>query len=411
MNNATINSGSKHFVPKCDSCNHSPGLDEVRCKKCDNSISFTYDTSLPIFDNSKVGLSRFWSRLPLVHPEKRVTLGEGNTPLLKMELHGFTNVFIKNEMGNPTGSHKDRQLSIGISHAVTLGKLKSVLVSAGSTGLANAAYCARAGIKSIVFTGESARGDRVYPIHILGSEVIRVNLDIDSVIDELDRICMLSGIYNCSTARSNNPYQAEGPKTIAFEIFEQLGSAPDWMIIPTGGGGTYAAIGRGFIELFEAGLIAKVPRLVGAVPTTYNALEHGHNAGYTTMAEIKRHNIGEGIPTILAKLAHIYPPDAQDALQMAHSVKGHFLSATDEESLTGLERLASSIGLYSEPSSGTGYAVMDKFLASGLAKKTDKIVVLVCGSGFRETVTVSEKRPFKPELVEMADMMALISKQ
>jgi threonine synthase len=324
-------------------------------------------------------------------------------------LKGFSNLYVKNEMGNPTGSHKDRQLSIAISHAITLKKKVSVLASAGSTGLANSAYAARAGIKSIVFTGATASSARVYPIHVLGSEVVTVNADIDQVLDVLTDLCNELGIYHSSTARYINPYQAEGPKTISYEIFEQLGQAPDWVIVPAGGGGTYAAMARGFIDLYESGLTDRIPRLIGSVPATYNAIEHGHNAGYTTMDQIKKHAIGFEVPTILAKLAHIYPPDADDALNMAKRVNGYFLGATDSESIDGSELLASTVGLYSEPSSGNGVAVLSKFLESGVAKSSDTIVVMACGSGFRETTTVSEIRPFLPDKCELTDLRSLIA--
>ena len=397
-----------HFVPICDLCLKIATLSQMRCGFCNGSISFDYNKKLPIFDETKRGISRFWSRLPLVNPDARISLGEGGTPLLKVDL-GHQNIWLKNEMVNPTGSHKDRQISLAISHAVYLGKTMSAIVSAGSTGLSNAAYTSRAGIRGVVFTGESARSDRVYPIHILGSEVIRVKDDIDNVIDKLTELSAETGVYNSSTARHINPYQAEGPKTIAYEIYEDMGCAPDWMIVPAGGGGTYAAIGRGFSELFEAGLTDRTPRLIGAVPSSYNALENGHNLGYQSMDEIRKHAIGEGIPTILAKLAHVYPPDAEDALKMARKLNGYFLSASDEESMDACEFLASKVGLYTEPSSGTSVAVLQKFLASGAADKSDKIAVMVCGSGFRETVTVSEKRPFTPNAIELNAMSEKIS--
>jgi len=399
-----------HFQPICDDCKRSAGLEEMTCIKCFGKISFSYDKASPIFDDSIKGLSRFWSRLPLVNPEQRVSLGEGNTPLIKFELQGFSNLYIKNEMGNPTGSHKDRQLSIAISHAITLKKKVSVLASAGSTGLANSAYAARAGIKSLVFTGSSARSDRVYPIHLLGADVITVkNADIDQVLDVLTELCLELGIYHSSTARYINPYQAEGPKTISYEIFEELGHAPDWVIVPAGGGGTYASMARGFIDLQESGLTDRVPRLIGSVPATYNAIEHGHNARYTTMAQIKKHEIGFDVPTILAKLAHIYPPDADDALIMAKKVNGYFIGASDAESMNGSELLASTVGLYAEPSSGNGVAALTKFIESGVPKSSDTIVVMACGSGFRETATVSEIRPFTPDKCELSDIRKLIA--
>lgn len=398
-----------HFKPICDNCAQIQELEAATCQSCGGNIHFTYDQSFPIIDSSQTGLNRYWSRLPLANPTARVSLGEGNTPLLAFDV-GHKQVWVKNEMTNPTGSHKDRQLSLAISHAKFLGKTRSVLVSAGSTGLANAAYAARAGISSTVFTGLNVREDRVYPIHVLGSGVIRVNSEIDLVIDELTRVSHLTGTYNSSTARHINPYQAEGPKTIAYEIYEQLGFAPDWMVVPAGGGGTYAAIGRAFIELYEEGLTNKVPRLVGAVPTSYNALEHGFNRGYQTVSEIKQHNIGEGVPTILAKLAHIHPPDAEDALSMARKVNGFFLSATDEESIDGSEFLASKMGLYTEPSSGTNVAVLRKFLETGHVRGDETVVFLACGSGFRETTTLAEQRLFHPSEISFADIERYVLK-
>ena len=404
---AKIGTEATHFHPFCDKCGKEADLSAMRCMNCSGNIRFSYDEKLPIIDRSKRGISRFWSRLPIVDVDNRVTIGEGSTPLIKADL-GHKNLWIKNEMVNPTGSHKDRQLSLAISHAKYLGKSLSVLVSAGSTGLANAAYSARAGLKSIVFTGRGVRMDRVYPLRILGSEVIKVVEEIDLVIDELTRICAEFGIYNSSTARHINPYQSEGPKTIAYEIFEELKDAPDWMIVPAGGGGTYSAIGRAFVELFNAGLTTKVPKLVGAVPASYNALEHAHNAGYTTSEQVKKHHIGEGVPTILAKLAHIHPPDVEDALATAKLVQGFFMSASDEESIDGTEYLASQTGLYSEPSSGTGIAVLKKFLASNQIKSNETIVALVCGSGFRETTTVAELRPLVQKEISLGEMSAIV---
>lgn len=396
-----------HFKPVCDSCNSEAELSAMRCASCGGNLHFEYDQNNPIIDSAKQGLDRYWARLPIVNLPERITLGEGSTPLLPLQNSNNLNVYIKNEMGNPTGSHKDRQVSLAISHAVQLGKTRSVLVSAGSTGLSNAAYAARAGIESIVFTGRNVREDRVVPIAVLGSKVIMIDDEIDIVIDKLTDICAETGIYNSSTARHINPYQAEGGKTMSYEIFEQLGDAPDWMIVPAGGGGTYASIARGFIELKDAGLTTKVPRMVGAVPATYNAIEHAFNNNYTSMDEIKQHEIGKDIPTILPKLAHIHPPDAEDALRTAKATNGFFMSASDAEALDGCEYLASKVGLYTEPSSGAGVSVMNKFLAANHATAGQTIVSLVCGSGFRETNVYNEARPFTKTTVNLSEMQAI----
>ena len=398
-----------HFKPICDLCKEEATVEAMRCVACGGNLHFEYDQTNPIIDTKKQGLDRYWARLPLINLNERVKLGEGMTPLLPLTNTSGLKVYVKNEMGNPTGSHKDRQVSLAISHAVQLGKSKSVLVSAGSTGLSNAAYSARAGIESIVFTGRAVRDDRVAPIAVLGSKVVMVDDEIDIVIDELTDICSKTGIYNSSTARHINPYQAEGGKTISYEIYEQLGDAPDWMIVPAGGGGTFASIARGFIELKEAGLTTKIPRMVGAVPATYNAIEHAFNNNYTTMEEIKKHKIGKDEPTILPKLAHIHPPDAEDALLAARATNGFFKSATDSESLDGCEYLASQVGLYTEPSSGAGVAVLNKFLSSDHPVAGETVVSLVCGAGFRETNVYSEARPFTKASISLSEMQATAS--
>jgi len=398
-----------HFSPVCDVCGQNASLSDMRCGSCGGNLHFNYDPANPIIDSDRQGLDRYWARLPIADLDSRIKLGEGATPLIPLAKTNGVNVYVKNEMGNPTGSHKDRQVSLAISHAVHLGKSRSVLVSAGSTGLSNAAYAARAGIKSVVFTGRNVRIDRVVPIAVLGSQVVMVDDEIDIVIDELTEICAKTGIYNSSTARHINPYQAEGGKTIAYEIFEQLGAAPDWVIVPAGGGGTYASIARGFIELAEAGLTSSVPRMVGAVPASYNAIEHAFNNNYKTNSEIKQHNFGQDIPTILPKLAHIHPPDAEDALAAARNTDGFFMSSTDDEALDGCDYLASQVGLYTEPSSGAGVAVLNKFLSAGHATKGQTVVSLVCGSGFRETNVYNEHRPFAETKISLSEMETLAS--
>lgn len=398
-----------HFEPICDLCKEKATPEAMRCASCGGNLHFEYDRANPIIDSEKQGLDRYWARLPIFNLKERVKLGEGSTSLLPLSNINGLKVYVKNEMSNPTGSHKDRQVSLAISHAVQLGKLKSVLVSAGSTGLSNAAYSARAGIESIVFTGKAVRDDRVVPIAVLGSKVVMVDDEIDIVIDKLTDICSKTGIYNSSTARHINPYQAEGGKTISYEIYEQLGDAPDWMIVPAGGGGTYSSIARGFTELKDSGLTTKIPRMVGAVPATYNAIEHAFNHNYTTMEEIKRHQIGKDLPTILPKLAHIHPPDAEDALAAARATNGFFMSATDSESLDGCEYLANQVGLYTEPSSGAGVAVLNKFLSSNHPSAGETIVSLLCGSGFRETNVYSEARPFTKKSISLSEMQAIAS--
>jgi threonine synthase len=136
---------------------------------------------------------------------------------------GGHRVFLKDETRNPTGSHKDRPLSVAVNYARSLGAPASFVVSTGSTGISNAAFAARAGLRSIVIMPSGTPDERVYPMFALGSEIVQVEGAIDDVIDDVIRLCRASGLYLSSTSRSSNPYQAEGCKTIAYELHEQLG--------------------------------------------------------------------------------------------------------------------------------------------------------------------------------------------
>jgi threonine synthase len=229
---------------------------------------------------------RYYPLLPIADTDAVVSLGEGGTPLLRSTVHPAAEVYLKDETRNPTGSHKDRQVCVAINHARSLGRTTSVLVSSGSTGIANAAYCARAGMRSIVFMAEGVPADRVYPVYALGSTVVEVRGQVDALIARLNELAVQRGLYHSSTARICNPYQAEGAKTIAFEIVEDLGRVPDWVVVPLGGGGTLAAMWRAFSELSDRSMIGRLPRMAGVTPRSFNALERALDLGYRTGAPL-----------------------------------------------------------------------------------------------------------------------------
>src|SRR6185295_2510782 len=124
--------------------------------------------------------------------------------------------------------HKDRALAVAVNHARALGKTLSVVVSAGSTGISNAAYAARAGMRSITVMSSATPDERAYPVFALGSHIVRVDGEIDDLIAAVDTASRALGFYVASTTRQCNPYQGEGVKTIAYEIVETLGRAPAW---------------------------------------------------------------------------------------------------------------------------------------------------------------------------------------
>jgi len=352
---------------------------------------------------------RYWRLLPIRDPNKLITLEEGRTPLLQTRLFSGQNVYLKDECRNPTGSHKDRALSVAVNHANVLGARTSFVVSTGSTGISNAAFSARAGIRSAVIMAVGTPSERIYPMFALGSHILEVNEEIDVLIDEVIRICRERKLYLSSTSRSSNPYQSEGNKTIAFEILESLGRAPDWMVIPVGGGGTIAGIWRGFKDLYELKKISSLPRLVGVVPRHYNALEAAFEQNLSDWDSISKMPYHDLPSSILVKLAHAYPPDGTEALDAVRESAGFFTSVTDEDAVESVGRIGCSTGLYVEPSTGALLPVIDKMVASGRLEKKQSLVALMCGSGFRETFVTKERVPLKKQTLNIEQLHAMLS--
>ena len=206
-----------------------------------------------------------------------ITLGEGGTPLLPARR--LPGVFWKAEFLNPTGSHKDRPLALAATHALATGARTFAVFSAGSTGLSAAAYGARAGLPVAVVMTAGVPPARVRPLAALGARLFEVDASIDEGIAALGALAGQNGLYVASTTRSVNAVQAEAGRTIAYEIVEFLGRAPDRIVIPTGGGGTLAAIHAGFVQLLGFGLIRALPRLIAVVPERYDTLARALASG------------------------------------------------------------------------------------------------------------------------------------
>ena len=216
---------------------------------------------------------RFAGLLPLCDERHVVTLDEGGTPLLPSRLELGCTVYWKDETRNPTGSQKDRALSVAISKAREFNVPATLVVSTGSVALSCAAYAARAGIPCGVVMTKDAPLERVFPVAALGATIFQVAGSIEEGIALLQDACTQYRLYEASTYRRGNPYQNEGIKTIGFETYLDLGRVPDWIVVPVGGGGTIAAIWRAFGELRAMGLIDRLPRMAGVQPRHYNALE------------------------------------------------------------------------------------------------------------------------------------------
>jgi threonine synthase len=374
------------FAISCIECGTAVATDNGRalCANCGGALDYRYDLAAVRFDEHERSIWRYRDLLPVAADAEPVTLGEGLTPLVRARLDVGAETWWKNESLNPSGSQKDRAMSVALTRARALAIGAAFVASAGSTALAAAAYAARAAIRCVVLVGDDASERRLLPIAAYGARIFRVRGSVDDALDLLDRAVRATGLHDVSTRRAGNPAQAEGPKTIAYEILESLGRVPDWVVVPAGGGGTLAAIHRGFLELRTMGRADRLPRLASYQPTGYDTFPPALERGWTTDADLRGNALSERPPTVQVKIAHTYAPDGAAALAAIRDSGGTALSVTDDEAIAGVGQLAAVEGIFAEPSSGGIVAAVRRLTEDGLVGPDEVVVGIVGGNGFRE---------------------------
>jgi threonine synthase len=391
------------FEVLCDACERpAPGRPyAARCPACGGALGFRYPEAGAAAFAAPV--RRMWDYaawLPVERPSEAVTLDEGGTPLIRgCGEWGLAtgNLWIKDESRNPTGSHKDRALSVAISRGRELGFASCVIISAGSTGLSTAAYAARAGMRCALIAPKGTPDERLIPAVLYGAHLFEAPGTFEDALRAVEQFSAAHPVYLTSTYRKGNPYQAEGARTIGFEIAAQLaaaGAAADWIVVPTGGGGTVAGIWRAYGELRNAlGRAGRpeppLPKLAAVQPAPYNALEVALLRDLRTEAQLYALGISEDVPTVQAKLQHGVPPDAEYALDALRASGGAAISVTDDEALAAQRQLATSEGIFGEPSAAAALAGVRKLAARGVFRPHETVVALVTGSGYREVATTA----------------------
>lgn len=373
----------------CRSCRRSlPADTYVRsCPDCGGEIEFSYDLSDARLVAPLPGIWRFIDFLPVTEDTPLLSLKEGGTPLLpaRMAEELGCNLHWKVEGANPTGAQKDRGLAVAITKGREFGFTSAIIGSTGSAGLSSAAYAARGGLRHAVLVSRNTPPERVLPMALLGSTIFEVDGTIEDTLALLARAREQLGAYETTTYRGANPYQSEGAKTLGYEIVQQFGGVPDWIVIPVGGGGTLGSVWRAMLDLKAAGAIGRLPRIAGVQPASYNALEIAERRGLTTADELRAISFGDVPPTILVKLAHTYPHDGLEALEAIRASGGTVAVVTDEESLAAQRRLGATEGIYAEPSSTVTLTAIERLRESRLIERNESVVGVLTGSGHRET--------------------------
>jgi threonine synthase len=377
----------------CQQCGRtSEGAFFPPCPECRGDIRFTYPNAAPSLCEAPKSIWDFADRLPLQDRANIVSLGEGMTPLLEARSFADRAVFWKNEGANPTGSQKDRALSVAISVAREHRFERVVTASTGSVGLSCAAYCARADMPCLVVVPRGTPVERLRPMLAFGAQVVLAEATFEEIEQTLARLDPARW-YQASTIQRRNCYQSEGPKTIAYEIVLQHGQAPDWIVVPIGGGGTLFGIWKGFDELRRAGLIERVPRFLGVQARAFNFLERIGIRSTIDEALVADLIPDERATTIARNLKHGFPPDAHSAMRALHASGGRIVSVSDEEALAAQRLLAAGDGLFCEPSSAVTQVAIAHALERGWIARDESAVGILTGSGFREPSVLSELEP------------------
>jgi len=336
--------------------------------------------------------------LPVTDKTPVITLHEGNTPLIPApaiaaQIGKSVEVFIKFDGLNPTGSFKDRGMTMAISKAKEAGAEAVICASTGNTSASAAAYARRGGMRAFVVIpdGYVALGKLAQAL-LYGAEVLAIKGNFD---EALNIVRNTAEHYPVTLVNSVNPYRLEGQKTGAFEIVDALGDAPDWLCIPVGNAGNISAYWMGFCQYHQVGRCQQLPRMMGFQAAGAAPLVYGSPVTH---------------PETLATAIRIGNPASWDkAIAAQEASRGQFNAVTDDEILAAYRLLAKEEGIFCEPASAASVA--------GLLKVKDqvpegaRVVCVLTGNGLKDPETAIKhcenqvKADIEPDLAAVARAM------
>jgi threonine synthase len=321
--------------------------------------------------------SGVWRYQELVLPnagDAIVSHPEGDTPLLARprvsSWTGVENLLLKHEGHNPTGSFKDRGMTVGVTQARRDGARAVACASTGNTSASLAAYAAQAGIPALVFVpaGQVALGKLAQSL-AYGARTLLVKGDFDVCLTLVQDAAERLGIY---LLNSINPFRVEGQKTIALEALEQLGwDAPDWLVLPAGNLGNTAAFGQAVREAYELGLITRVPRMAAIQAEGASPFAQSFRAGFETRPKVKAETVATAI-----KIGD--PASFDRAVETIRFTNGVVTSVSDAEILDA-KAVVDGAGVGCEPASAASVAGVRRLVREGTIRGSDRVVAVLTG--------------------------------
>jgi threonine synthase len=386
---------------RCIKCGREYTIDEIVyfCKNCGDILEIKYEQNELIEaleDNKwrKIPLSvwRYRHFMPISTTTKEISLNEGGTGLhlcgqLAKHLE-LRELYVKNEGENPTGSFKDRGMTVGVTKAVELGVKSVICASTGNTSASLAAYAARAGLQCTVLipSGKIAYG-KLSQAMIYGAKVVQIRGNFD---ESLDAVLKLSEKHrSIYLLNSINPFRIEGQKSLGYEISDQLNQeAPDRIIVPVGNAGNISAIWKGFTEFRDLDIIKTLPKMTGIQAAGSAPIAQAIKSGSETIVPVSA-------PETVATAIRIGAPVSwKKAIKAIRESSGTAETVTDEEILNAQKLLARTEGLFVEPASASSIAGLIKLVENGIINRDERIVCVTTGHGLKDpdtAVKMSEK--------------------
>ena len=320
------------------------------------------------------GVWRFREAVLDVACESIVTHPEGSTRMYERE-----GIFFKHEGENPTGSFKDRGMTVAVTQAMRLGSRAVACASTGNTSASLAAYAAQAGLKAIVFVpaGKVSAGKLAQTL-AYGAQVLAIRGDFDDAMRLVRDICDEAGIY---LVNSINPFRIEGQKTIVWELLQDLDwEAPDWIVVPAGNLGNTSAFGKALREAHTAGWISSVPRIAAIQASGANPFARAFREGFADRIRV--------VPETVATAIRIGDPVSwEKAVVSIRDTAGVVEQVTDEELLDG-KRTIDRWGIGCEPASGCTIAGVSKLRTAGIIGDRDRVVCVLTGHLLKDAESV-----------------------
>ena len=361
-----------HFVLTCTNCyaEHGADMRTLACAACGSTLKADY--AEPISANGDLPL-------PLHTRPATVTLGEGNTPTVRLPragaAAGVEHLYAKLEYANPTGSFKDRGSAVMMSAAVEHGVAEVVEDSSGNAGASVSAYAARAGIRAHIFAPASAPSAKLRQIAVYGAQLHAIEGPREAATAAAQAYLEERGLVYAS--HSLSPFFMEGVKSFAYEVSKQLkGEPPDHIVFPVGNGSLFIGAFKGFEEMVARGEMERIPSLHAVQAAAVRPIVAAFAGETWTKADASK--------TVAGGISVVDPPHLHRMLPILRAKGGSAVAVSDDEILRWQTLLAEKEGVFGETTSSAAFAGLDELVKRGVIGRGDRVLVPVTGFGLKD---------------------------